>query len=123
MTEEIIIDGMDITDCEQAKSCACCRCKNMAYYSLKQENEKLDNEAQEYHNTIMKLDDLVKELRQENEQLCEDNTRLGNNFDYANDEIQYLHNVLEEIREISNNMKITIVKRRDLIQDKINEVI
>lgn len=59
-----------------------------------------------FHKYCEEVDDCyfkqLQRLKQENEQLCEDNTRLGNNLDCANDEIHNLHNILEEIKNILN---------------------
>ena len=72
--------------------------------------------------------DKVGLLEKENEELCEDNTRLGNNLDVANDEIQLLRNTLHSIREICNKYfslkyQVSCVPPLAEIENKIDEVL
>lgn len=50
---------------------------------------------EEYH-------DKVEQLKTENEYLCEDNTRLGNNLDYVNEKLNKYKSALEAIKNIAN---------------------
>lgn len=156
MSEEII-DNVDVSGCEfyeemrelpdnlnggyYIQHCYCglqgdnyCICnKNPeCYYKqlkhLQAENERLDNEAQDYHNTIMKLNDLVTELKAENERLKEEIKRLNKPVFLPNIEQEATNKyrkALEEIRAYVQTLKkkkSNFYTLNDVITDIANNI-
>lgn len=109
MTEEIIIDGVDVAGCEHYTTMEDCDgihdlceqlddyCsikKNCYYKQLKQ----AENTVNECHKYLAELEDKIERLEQENQELKELNKKICEDWEK---EIKAYWNALEEIREIA----------------------
>ena len=90
------------------------------YFNRMKEAE-MENEA--YKLSEQEAKEIIAELKQENEKLKEEVNYQKARARIMCISVKNYRKALEEIREISNNMKITINKRRDLIQNKIRGVL
>lgn len=120
MTEEIIIDGVDVAGCEYALTPKKqCPVKPMYYaketscIACKEHNTKLNfckNNPNCYYKQLKRLKQENEELKALNEKICED----------CSEQIKYYWKVFEEIRALCIHSRFIVT---DLIQDKINEVL
>ena len=102
MTEEIIIDGVNVAGCKNY----CVVLKDMCAFGG-------TKRCSQIHNCYYKQ---LKHLEQENKE----------NIHYLacmTEQRNKLKSALEEIKVISDNYNLTVNKRRKQIADKINEVL